>query len=184
MFAPSRYTRPPALVDRVGDLAHLRLEDADRVRVGDHEHGDLVVEMAAEVVHVDACRPACVFTVTVSKPAIVALAGFVPWALSGTSTLVRFSPRSRKYAAATQSAVSSPCAPAAGCSEHAGRPEISCQILLQLVQQLQHALQRFFRLIRMQIGEARHAGDAARSASGCTSSCRSRADRNAYRRSC
>ena len=37
-----------------------------------------------------------VFTVTVSKPAIVALAGLVPWALSGTSTLVRFSPRSRK----------------------------------------------------------------------------------------
>ena len=29
-----------------------------------------------------------VFTVTESKPAIVALAGLVPWALSGTRTLV------------------------------------------------------------------------------------------------
>ena len=33
---------------------------------------------------------ALLLTVTVSKPAIVALAGFVPWALSGISTFVRF----------------------------------------------------------------------------------------------
>ena len=41
------------LVDGCGDVVHLGLEDADRVRVGDHEHGDLVVELAAEVVHVE-----------------------------------------------------------------------------------------------------------------------------------
>ena len=68
-----------------------------------------------------------VFTVTDSKPPIVALAGLVPWALSGASTLVRRSPRSRNQAAATSNAVSSPCAPAAGCSEQAARPEISCR---------------------------------------------------------
>ena len=34
------------------------------------------------------------------------------------------------------------------------------QVFLQLVEQLQHALERVFRLIRMQVGEAGHAGDA------------------------
>ncbi len=35
-----------------------------------------------------------VSTFTTSKPAIVTVAGLVPWAVSGVSTFVRFSPRS------------------------------------------------------------------------------------------
>ena len=35
-----------------------------------------------------------VATLTTSYPAIVTVAGFVPWAVSGVSTLVRSSPRS------------------------------------------------------------------------------------------
>ena len=42
-----------AVVEQRGDLADLRVEQADRVRVGDHEDGGLVVELGLEVVQVD-----------------------------------------------------------------------------------------------------------------------------------
>ena len=72
--------------------------------------------------------PSVLLTVTVSKPAIRALAGLVPCAVSGAKTLVRRWPRSRKYAAATINAANSPWAPAAGWSDTAGNPEISPSI--------------------------------------------------------
>jgi hypothetical protein len=51
------------------------------------------------------------------------VAGFVPCAESGMTTRLRASPFATWYARNTMSAVSSPCAPAAGCSVTRGRPE-------------------------------------------------------------
>ena len=60
----------------------------------------------------------------VTKPAIVADAGFVPCAVSGSSTSVRSpsSPRSRKYARTISIAAYSPWAPAAGWRDTSGSP--------------------------------------------------------------
>ena len=49
----------PAVVEQLGDLADLRVEQADGVRVGDHEHGRLVAELGLEVVEVDDARNCC-----------------------------------------------------------------------------------------------------------------------------
>ena len=53
MFAPSRYSSAPAIVEQLGDLADLGVEQPDRVRVGDHEDGRLVVEVGLQVLDVD-----------------------------------------------------------------------------------------------------------------------------------
>ncbi len=65
-------------------------------------------------------------TSTISNPHTAALAGFVPWALSGTITLVRFkSPRLMWYCLINIRPVNSPWAPANGFSVNSARPEIS-----------------------------------------------------------
>ncbi len=53
------------------------------------------------------------------------LAGFVPWAVSGMMMRLGSRPSARWAARMTSRPVSSPCAPAAGCSVVACRPEIS-----------------------------------------------------------
>ena len=61
------------------------------------------------------------------------VAGLVPCAVSGTMTSVRFlSFCASKYARAAKMPVSSPCAPAAGCSVNAARPVISLSISCRL----------------------------------------------------
>ena len=66
------------------------------------------------------------FSSTVCMPASTALAGLVPCAESGTSTLRRFaSPREACQARIIIMPVSSPWAPAAGCKVTCGRPAIS-----------------------------------------------------------
>ena len=63
------------------------------------------------------------FTSTTSRPQTAAEAGFVPWALSGTMTLVRArSPRRMWYERMTIRPVSSPWAPAQGAKVKAERP--------------------------------------------------------------
>ncbi len=63
------------------------------------------------------------FTSPTSKPAICALAGFVPCALSGTSITLRSRwPSSSKCLRKISIPENSPCAPAAGCSETASMP--------------------------------------------------------------
>ena len=99
---------------------------------------------------------------TVSKPAIRALAGLVPWALSGVSTLVRFSPRVAKVGGGDhqrgQFAVR-----AGGRLQRDGRQAADlAQELLQFVQQLQQALQRRLGLVGMQ-HRSQPGSDASRS---------------------
>ena len=61
--------------------------------------------------------------VTISNPPIVAEAGFVPWALSGTNITLRpVSPRSSWYALIIRTPANSPCAPARGARELAVMP--------------------------------------------------------------
>ena len=81
--------QPAALVNQLRDLRHLPVEQAQRAGIGDHEHGDLVVELGRQILQIDHAVAALLLTVTKSKPAIRALAGLVPWALSGASTFVR-----------------------------------------------------------------------------------------------
>ena len=57
---------------------------------------------------------------------MAAVAGFVPWAESGTMIFVRaVSPRSVWYALMSSTPVNSPCAPAAGWNVTASMPKIS-----------------------------------------------------------
>jgi len=59
------------------------------------------------------------------NPAMAALAGFVPWAESGTITSVRGCPLRAWYALAISMPVNSPWAPAAGCRVTASMPEMA-----------------------------------------------------------
>src|SRR5581483_9497125 len=69
------------------------------------------------------------FTATTSNPAIAAVAGFVPCAESGTSTVRRAaSPRSASHAWITRTPANSPCAPAIGASAVPAMPVISASI--------------------------------------------------------
>jgi len=80
-------------VDDPHDLLDVRVEQAERVRVGQHEARGLRVRLCAQVVEVDAAvgvRADLDNLVT----AIVTVAGFVPCAVSGVSTVRRCSPRS------------------------------------------------------------------------------------------
>ena len=61
---------------------------------------------------------------TERKPAKAAVAGLVPWAESGTSTTSRASPRAESALRIINMPVSSPWAPAAGCSVTPGMPVI------------------------------------------------------------
>ena len=71
------------------DLLDVGVEQAERVRVGQHQAGDVGVGLRAQVVEVDAAVGRRSPTLTTSKPAIVTVAGLVPWAVSGVSTLWR-----------------------------------------------------------------------------------------------
>ena len=65
-------------------------------------------------------------TLTQVKPAMTAVAGFVPWAESGTMILVRlWSPRALWYCLMSSTPVSSPWAPAAGWKVISSMPVIS-----------------------------------------------------------
>ncbi len=84
-------------VHQLGDGRDLLVEQAERVRIGNHEHGRAVVELGLEVVEIDQAAGSLLLMATASNPAMAALAGLVPWALSGMSTRVRASRlRSRK----------------------------------------------------------------------------------------
>ena len=46
--------RPAGLVDQAGDLGDVLVEEAERVGVGQHQAGDVVVDLGPQVVHLDA----------------------------------------------------------------------------------------------------------------------------------
>jgi len=69
------------------------------------------------------------FTTTTSKPAITALAGFVPWAEAGMRHTFRsWSPRLSCHFRMTSRPAYSPWLPALGCSDTAAKPVISASI--------------------------------------------------------
>ena len=127
MFAPSRYTSAP-LACNSSVMVSICVSNRPNV-LGLVIMNTAVSSPSLAFKSSRSTRPlAALLMVTVSKPARAAEAGLVPWAESGTSTLRRcVSPFSRKYFAATNSAVNSPCAPAAGCKLTAGSPEISAR---------------------------------------------------------
>ena len=97
---------------------------------------------------------------TASKPAMAALAGLVPWALSGMRTRVPMRlPLVAEIGGGDSRAVSSPWAPAAGCSETRVEAGDLGEDILHLPEQFQHALAGSSSLCkRMQVGQARQGG--------------------------
>ena len=145
--------------------------------IGDHEHGRAVVELGLQVVHVDAA-PGVLLMVTASKPAMAALAGLVPWALSGMST---------------RGALLAAVAKIGGGDQQGGQLALGTGGRLQrdgvepgdLGQDVLHLVEQFAACPGTCRRSAADAGrpcpaarPAVRSAWGCTSSCTSRADRN------
>ena len=145
--------QPAAVMDPLGDLADLAIEQSQRVRVRHHEHCQLVVQLGAQVVQVD-------------QTAVGALDG---------DRLKAGHPRTGRIGPVRRVGgqdLGSPFAPRAelGGGHHqggqlamssGGRLQRYCgqarnlaQHLLQFEQQLQQALQHVFRLVGMQVGEA------------------------------
>ena len=91
---------------------------------------------------------------------MVTVAGLVPWAVSGVSTLVRVSPWSSWKARVSSTPASSPWEPAEGCSETWGSPAISPSALLEAPHQLQRALGAPGVLERVKLGVAVQRRDA------------------------
>ena len=85
-------------------------------------------------------------------------AGFVPCAVSGMMTFLRASPRAVCAARNTISAVSSPWAPAAGCSVTPGRPRDLGERVGQADHELERALDGLLGLVRV---DARESGKPA-----------------------
>ena len=76
------------VVEHVGDLVDLLLEDAEGVGIGEHERGDIVIDLRYErgdVDHAGGIR----LEVLDRVAAIAAVAGLVPWAESGTRIFLR-----------------------------------------------------------------------------------------------
>ena len=133
----------------------MRLEDAQRVGVGDHEHGRVVVELRRQIVQVDQAvdvrldghRLEAGHRGAGRVGAVAHCRGSAPWC--------RFRPgrENRPPPPAGPSIRRAPRRPVA--ANTAGSPAISCKHLLQLVEHLQHALDRLLRLVGMQVGQAR-----------------------------
>ena len=121
---------------------------------------------------------------TASNPARWAEAGLVPWALSGTSTWVRFSAAVAEVGRRHQQGRELALGAGRGLEAHGVQPGDLGEIFCKLVEDRQQPLERAVVLVGMLGRRARAVPPAARSASGCTSSCTSPADRNWRRSPC
>ena len=162
-----------------GDRLDVRIEDAERVRVGQHQTGDIGVRPCARRSSRSIPPRELVASLTTSRPAIVTVAGLVPCEVSGVRTLHRcVSPRDSWYARVSRSPASSPCEPAEGCSETCGSPDISASALCSRPHQLQRPLRAGRVLQRVQPSMPGQRRRRARADAGCASSCTTRADRS------
>ena len=118
-------------VQDLGDLVDVLLEDAERVRIGDHQRGDIFGHLRFERGDVD--HAACV-RLRCSRPRSRRWPRWRDWCRarnreSGSSCAD--CPASRDSARISRMPVSSPCAPAAGCSVIASMPVISSRQSLE-----------------------------------------------------
>ena len=126
-------------MDQLGDLGDLPVEHAQRVGIGDHEHGRLVVELGGQVVQVDEARRRALDGHGVEAGhrgagrigAVGAVGGqHLGALLAAIAEIGRGHQQGRQFAVR-----------AGGRLQRDGRqPGDLGQHLLQLVQQLQHAL--------------------------------------------
>ncbi len=101
-----------------------------------------------------------VATFTTSKPAIVTVAGLVPWAVSGVSTLWRVSPRVLVVGAREQHARELAVRARGGLQADVRQPRDLRERALEVPHQLQRALRALGVLQRVQARVARQRGDA------------------------
>ena len=119
---------------------------------------------------------------TTSQPHMVAVAGLVPWAASGTMIWVRPVVAPGEVIGADHGHAGE-LALGAGHrrQRHAAHARDGLEHLLQVVQALEEALGMGLGLQRMAVEEARQHGQLVRRRAGCTSSCTNPAGRSACR---
>ncbi len=151
---PVEIDQPAGVVDHLGDLLDPRLELPERVRVGNHEHGRLVVELGGQIVNID-------------EPFGRALDGDdLEAGHGGAGGIGAVGGVGDQHGGA----FFAPIAEIGGGHEHGGhfavrpggrlerdgrQPGDLGQIMLRHVQQGEHPLEGRFRLIGVQIGHAR-----------------------------
>ncbi len=156
------------VVERRPDPVHdpaissmLGSNSAERVGVGEHQAGDVRGRPWRAGRRGRRPPSALVASLTTSRPAIVTVAGLVPCAVSGVSTLrAGLAAVLVVGARASSTPASSPWEPAEGCSETWGSPAISAERPLQVPHQLQRPLRTRGVLQRVQPGVAGQRRDA------------------------
>ena len=103
---------------------------------------------------------ALVASLTTSSPAIVTVAGLVPWAVSGVSTLWRWTPLGLVVGARQQQARELAVRPGRGLQRDVWQPGDLRQGALQVPHQLQRALRALGVLQRVQTRVSGQRGDA------------------------
>ena len=173
--------RGARLVDHPGDLLDVAIEDAERVRVREHQRGDVVVELRAQVVEVHAAvvgRPELDHLVARHRHrgGVGAVRGV------GREHLPPMLPARLVVRAREQHARQLALRPRRRLQRHVRQPGDLGQRPLELPHQLERALGPRQAPAAGAAARGRAAPPRARAASGCASSCTSRADRSPCRR--
>ena len=126
----------------------------DRVRVGDHDRRDVVVDEAGRAARASRCRLRRPGRAPPCSPLSAHDAGLVPCAVSGMSTFFGLRPCAWCHARIIIRPVSSPCAPAAGCRRDPVHPADLGEPALEPVHQLERALDHPLRRVRVQIARS------------------------------
>ena len=155
MLAPSRYTSPPASWTILRDLLDPRLEQPQRVGIGNHEHGRLVVELGGQIVDIDKALGRALDGHDRGSRPSPRWPGSVPWAASGISTTERLLAEVAEIGRGHQQGRHLAVRPGGRLERDGRQPGDLGQHVLRLVQQGQHALQRRFGLVGVQVGHAR-----------------------------
>ena len=147
------------VVHQLGDVADLPVEHAQRVGVGDHEHGRLLVELRAARSSRSTNPAGVLLTVTASKPAMRGAGRIGAVGTVGSQHLACAFRRDRGSRPPPPAAPSvRPARRRPVAAKRHGSPEISASICCSSYSNSQHALQRVVGLIGMQIGEPGQAG--------------------------
>ncbi len=146
-------------VDEIGNLADVWFENSASVRIGDHEHGDIVIELGIEIRHVDVsldsgadchrgesghCGTGRVRTVSIIRSEHFG------------SRLAKIAKVGRRYEQRGQFTMGS----GGRLQAAGGEPGDFLKDLLQRIQEFESSLQGFFGLIGMQVGHAGHSRGA------------------------
>ena len=154
MLAPSRYTSPPTSCT-IRAICSIRGSNRPSV-LGLVIMNTPVCSSSLAARSATSTNPCGVLlTVTTRKPAMVALAGLVPWAESGINTTERLLSEVAKIGRRHQERGQFAMGPGRRLKRNGRQPRNLGQHVLREVQQGQHALHGRFRLVGVQVEQAR-----------------------------